>query len=153
MTIPDSLIIEVLNPIKLPLIKRLYKAHYPSGRAKKDELIITASHKGEIVALLRLKTVDRSRLLTGMLVIPTLRGTGIGEELLRYCKNNVFIDGDYCFAFTHLESYYSKHGFKTIDCSELPHPLKMAFQRYVDSGKDLIPMQFISSTTSKRALL
>ncbi|WP_041852878.1 GNAT family N-acetyltransferase [Vibrio antiquarius] len=143
----------MLNPIKLPLIKRLYKAHYPSGRAKKDELIITASHKGEIVALLRLKTVDRSRLLTGMLVIPTLRGTGIGEELLRYCKNNVFIDGDYCFAFTHLESYYSKHGFKTIDCSELPHPLKMAFQRYVDSGKDLIPMQFISSTTSKRALL
>ncbi|ACY50324.1 predicted acyltransferase [Vibrio antiquarius] len=131
----------------------MYKAHYPSGRAKKDELIITASHKGEIVALLRLKTVDRSRLLTGMLVIPTLRGTGIGEELLRYCKNNVFIDGDYCFAFTHLESYYSKHGFKTIDCSELPHPLKMAFQRYVDSGKDLIPMQFISSTTSKRALL
>ncbi|QOV29785.1 GNAT family N-acetyltransferase [Vibrio diabolicus] len=143
----------MLNPIKLPLIKRLYKAHYPSGRAKKDELIITASHKGEIVALLRLKTVDRSRLLTGMLVIPTLRGTGIGEELLRYCRNNVFTDGDYCFAFTHLESYYSKHGFKTIDCSELPHPLKMAFQRYVDSGKDLIPMQFISSTTSKRALL
>lgn len=153
MTIPDSLIIEVLNPIKLPLIKRLYKAHYPSGRAKKDELIITASHKGEIVALLRLKTVDRSRLLTGMLVIPTLRGTGIGKELLTHCKNNVFIDGDYCFAFTHLESYYSKHGFKTIDCSELPHPLKMAFQRYIDSGKDLIPMQFISSTTSKRALL
>ncbi|HHF2979062.1 TPA: GNAT family N-acetyltransferase [Vibrio diabolicus] len=143
----------MLNPIKLPLIKRLYKAHYPSGRAKKDELIITASHKGEIVALLRLKTVDRSRLLTGMLVIPTLRGTGIGKELLTHCKNNVFIDGDYCFAFTHLESYYSKHGFKTIDYSELPHPLKMAFQRYIDSGKDLIPMQFISSTTSKRALL
>ncbi|TOM41494.1 GNAT family N-acetyltransferase, partial [Vibrio parahaemolyticus] len=35
MTIPNSLIIEVLNPIKLPLIKKLYKAHYPSGRAKK----------------------------------------------------------------------------------------------------------------------
>ncbi|MGU3847201.1 GNAT family N-acetyltransferase, partial [Vibrio diabolicus] len=85
-------------------------------------------------ALLRLKTVDRSRLLTGMLVTPTLRGPGIGKELLTHCKNNVFTDGDYCFAFTHLESYYSKHGFKTIDCSELPHPLKMAFQRYVDSG-------------------
>ncbi len=95
MTIPDSLIIEVLNPIKLPLIKKLYKAYYPAGRAKKDELIITASHKGEIIALLRLKSVDKVRLLTGMLVIPKVRGTGIGKELLNHCKNNVFTDGDY----------------------------------------------------------
>ncbi|MDW3144879.1 GNAT family N-acetyltransferase, partial [Vibrio sp. 2094] len=35
---------------------------------------------------------------------------------------------------------------------ELPNSLKMAFQRYVDSGKDLIPMQFIPSKVSKRAL-
>ncbi|MDF5300297.1 N-acetyltransferase, partial [Vibrio parahaemolyticus] len=26
----------MLNPIKLPLIKKLYKAYYPAGRAKKD---------------------------------------------------------------------------------------------------------------------
>ncbi|MDF4767204.1 N-acetyltransferase, partial [Vibrio parahaemolyticus] len=31
----------MLNPIRLPLIKKLYKAYYPAGRAKKDELIIT----------------------------------------------------------------------------------------------------------------
>ncbi|GAJ74273.1 LOW QUALITY PROTEIN: predicted acyltransferase [Vibrio sp. JCM 18904] len=143
----------MLNPIKLPPHETIQSV-LPAGRAKKDELIITASHKGEIIALLRLKSVDKVRLLTGMLVIPKVRGgTGIGKELLTHCKKNVFTDGDYCFAFTHLESYYSKHGFTTIDCSELPHPLKMAFQRYVDSGKDLIPMQFISSTTSKRVLL
>ncbi len=145
MTIPNSLIIEVLNPIKLPLIKRLYKAHYPSGRAKRDELIITASHEGSIVALLRMKSVENYRLLTGMLVVPEYRGTGVGNALLTHCKNKVFTDGDYCFAFMHLETYYSQHGFKTIDSSELPNSLKMAFQRYVDSGKDLIPMQFIPS--------
>ncbi len=145
MTIPSSLIIEVLNPIKLPLIKRLYKAYYPAGRAKRDELIITASSEGTIVALLRLKTIEASRLLTGMLVVPESRGTCVGKTLLEHCEQNVFRDGDYCFAFIHLNSYYSQYGFKTIDSSKLPNALKMAFQRYVDSGKDLIPMQFIPS--------
>ncbi len=145
MTIPNSLIIEVLNPIKLPLIKKLYKAYYPAGRAKRDELIITANHEGSMVALLRMKSVESFRLLTGMLVVPEYRGTGVGKALLTHCQNKVFSDGDYCFAFMHLEAYYSRYGFKTIDSSELPNSLKMAFQRYIDGGKDLIPMQFIPS--------
>ena len=153
MTIHSSLIIEVLNPIKLPLIKRLYKAHYPAGRAKRDELIITASIDNSIVALLRMKTVEKSRLLTGMLVVPEYRGTGVGEALLEHCTSKVFNDGDYCFAFSHLENYYAQHGFKTIESTELPNSLKMAYLRYVESGKDLIPMQFITSHTSKGVVL
>lgn len=145
MTIPSSLIIEVLNPIKLPLIKRLYKAYYPSGKAKSDELIITASTEGSIVALLRMKTVENSRLLTGMLVVPDVRGTGVGDALLTYCEKEVFKDGDYCFAFMHLNAYYAQHGFKVIDSSILPNALKIAFLRYLNSGKDLIPMQFTTS--------
>ncbi len=39
---------------------------------------------------------------------------------------------------------------ETIDSHELPNSLKMAFQRYVVSGKDLIPMQFIPSKVSKQ---
>ena len=153
MTIPSSLIIEVLNPIKLPLIKRLYKAHYPAGRAKRDELIITASIDNSIVALLRMKTVEKSRLLTGMLVVPKYRGTGVGEALLEHCTSKVFNYGDYCFAFSHLENYYAQHGFKTIESTELPNSLKMAYLRYVESGKDFIPMQFITSRTSKGVVL
>ena len=153
MTIPSSLIIEVLNPIKLPLVKRLYKAHYPAGRAKRDELIVTAILEGSIIALLRLKTIEQSRLLTGMLVIPEYRGTGVGNALLTHCENTVFNDGDYCFAFNHLERYYTQHGFKTIDSSALPNSLKMAYLRYVDSGKDLIPMQFITSDTPNSVVL
>ncbi len=105
------------------------------------------------MALLRMKPAENSRLLTGMLVVPEVRGTGVGTAILIHCEKNVFKDGDYCFAFMHLEAYYAKHGFKVIDSSKLPNSLKMAFQRYVDSGKDLIPMQFIPSTNAKRVLL
>lgn len=97
------------------------------------------------MALLRMKTVENSRLLTGMLVIPDFRGTGVGDALLTHCEKEVFKDGDYCFAFMHLESYYSQHGFKVIDSTKLPNALKTAFLRYVNSGKDLIPMQFTPS--------
>ncbi|ANU37706.1 hypothetical protein VSVS05_02628 [Vibrio scophthalmi] len=31
----NELRIETLDPIKLPLVSRLYKAYYPSGKAKK----------------------------------------------------------------------------------------------------------------------
>lgn len=153
MTIPNSLIIEVLNPIKLPLIKRLYKAHYPAGRAKRDELIITASAGNNILALLRMKSVEGSRLLTGMLVIPEARGTGVGSALLHYCEEHIFRQGDYCFAFQYLEGYYSQYGFRTVESHTLPNSLKMAFSRYVESGKDLIPMQFIASSPSKGTVL
>ncbi|EDP57153.1 GNAT family N-acetyltransferase [Vibrio sp. AND4] len=135
----------MLNPIKLPLIKRLYKAHYPAGRAKRDELIITASIDNCIVALLRMKTVEKSRLLTGMLVVPEHRGTGVGNALLEYCTRKIFSEGDYCFAFSQLEGYYAQHGFKTIEGTELPNSLKNAYFRYIESGKGLIPMQFTAS--------
>ncbi|GEM77661.1 GNAT family N-acetyltransferase [Vibrio sagamiensis] len=141
---PDSLHIEELPPLKLPLIKKLYKQYYPAGKAKSDELILTATQAGNIVALLRLKNIDCFRLLTGMLVIPDYRGTGVGKSLLAHCKQHIFKESDYCFAFSHLKSYYSQYGFKNITADELPQSLRTSFLRYVESGKDLIPMQFSS---------
>ncbi|RAH26081.1 GNAT family N-acetyltransferase, partial [Vibrio vulnificus] len=32
-----SIHFEVLDPIKVPIIKKLYKAHYPGTKVKKDE--------------------------------------------------------------------------------------------------------------------
>ncbi|MDF2156143.1 GNAT family N-acetyltransferase [Vibrio sp. CAU 1672] len=142
MTINDTLIIEELDPVKLPLVKKLYKAHYPSGKAKKDEQILIAKQNGQIAALLRLKCVEQYRLLTGMLVVPEARGRGVGDALLDYCENKVFNNHDFCFAFSYLEHYYSKHGFKPIEIQDLPNSLRLAFLRYIDSGKDLIPMQY-----------
>lgn len=139
----SELKIEVLEPIKLPLVTRLYKAHYPSGKAKKDELTIVGYQRNQLVAVVRFRSLDRFRLLTGMLVVPECRDQGLGHQLMEFCQKNVLGEGDYCFAYEHLESFYSQHGFEVVKMDELPNPLKVLFERYCNSGKKLVGMKFV----------
>ncbi|WP_084715804.1 GNAT family N-acetyltransferase [Vibrio galatheae] len=133
--------IETLDPIKLPLVSRLYKAYYPSGKAKKDELTITGSIENQLVAVVRFRTIEQYRLLTGMLVTPDHRGAGLGHQLMAHCTEQVLSEQDFCFAYAHLEAFYTQHGFKTIEVELLPNSLKGLFDRY-SLKKTLIPMQF-----------
>ncbi|MGY3685353.1 GNAT family N-acetyltransferase [Vibrio coralliilyticus] len=134
--------IETFDPIKLPLVSRLYKAHYPSGKAKKDELIIVGTIDQQIVSLVRFRNIEQLRLLTGMLVIPEHRGSGLGHQLMAYCAQHVLLEHDFCFAYAHLESFYAQHNFKTIDASQLPNSLKGLFERY-SLKKQLVAMKYV----------
>lgn len=134
---------EHIDPIKLPLVKRFYKQHYPGTKPKSDELMIGGYTEQGMKAIVRFRQVAQYRLLTGMVVDSSLRGDKIGSQLLSYCQQNVLQDKDYCFAYSHLERFYQQAAFKTITASQLPAELLGLFQRYSASGKDLIPMQFI----------
>ncbi|WP_081305546.1 N-acetyltransferase [Vibrio coralliilyticus] len=134
--------IETLDPIKLPLVSRLYKAHYPAGKAKKDELIIVGSIDQQIVSLVRFRNIEQYRLLTGMLVIPEHRGSCFGHQLMGYCAQHVLLEHDFCFAYAHLETFYAQHNFKTIDASQLPNSLKGLFERY-SLKKQLVAMKYV----------
>ncbi|MGF1752573.1 GNAT family N-acetyltransferase [Vibrio makurazakiensis] len=138
----NNVIIEQLDPIKLPLVKRFYKEHYPSGKANRSELILTLTIDASIQGVVRFRTVENYRLLTGMAISTNHRYKGLGHSLMKHCKNDVLGSSDYCFAYRHLEAFYSAHGFQLIDSSELPHPLHVLYERYTNSGKDLIPMHF-----------
>ncbi|NOI58439.1 GNAT family N-acetyltransferase [Vibrio coralliilyticus] len=134
--------IETFDPIKLPLVSRLYKAHYPSGKVKKDELIIVGTIDQQIVSLVRFRNIEQLRLLTGMLVIPEHRGSGLGHQLMGYCAQYVLSEHDFCFAYAHLETFYAQHNFKTIDASQLPNSLKGLFERY-SLKKQLVAMKYV----------
>ncbi|MDN3678833.1 GNAT family N-acetyltransferase [Vibrio tapetis subsp. quintayensis] len=133
---------EQLDPIKLPLIKRFYKQHYPS-KPKSDECIITAYSDTSLVGVVRFRPVGQHRLLTGMVISPHFRGQGFATQLLNYCQKNHLTDHDYCFAYTHLQNLYLQHRFSLIEQAELPQNLKDLFERYTSSGKSLLPMQYI----------
>ncbi|NVD05404.1 GNAT family N-acetyltransferase [Vibrio sp. JPW-9-11-11] len=141
----DALTIESLDPIKLPLVARLYKAHYPSGKAKKDELTIAGYHHNHLAAVVRFRTVEQYRLLTGMLVVPEYRQQGVGHQLMAHCQQQVLQQGDYCFAYAHLETFYSQYGFKTLEGSALPNPLNNLFGRY-SRTKSLVAMRYQTSS-------
>lgn len=138
----SNLSFDILDPIKLPLVSRLYKAHYPSGKAKKDELTVVAYHEGKLIAVVRFRSLEQFRLLTGMLVVPEHREQGIGHKLMEYCQHSVLQHGDFCFAYEHLEAFYAAHDFKAVEPHQLPNSLKMSFERYVNSGKRLVAMQY-----------
>ncbi|CAH0527306.1 GNAT family N-acetyltransferase [Vibrio hippocampi] len=132
----------VLDPVKIPLVKKIYKSHYPAGKPKSDERIIIATQESQTVAVVRLKTVEQQRLMTGMLVIPACRGLGIAHQLMQHLKQNELTDNDYCFALAHLEGFYNQHGFQHIDTEALPNTLKQLFSRYTGSGKALVAMRY-----------
>lgn len=141
----NAIIIEPLEPIKLPLVQKLYKQYYPSAKAKKDELIFTAYCHNNLCAVVRFRTIDKWRLLTGMLVIPEYRQQGIAHLLMQECQRQTLKEGDYCFAFEHLAQFYTQHGFKSVAANALPNTLEQLFQRYSNSGKHIIAMKFVNN--------
>ncbi len=140
---------EHLDPIKLPLLKRFYKLHYPGTKPKSDELTVVAYSQQSMVAVVRFRSVANYRLLTGMTVSCDSRGKGIGTELLNYCRHNILQKNDFCFSYAHLQNFYDQAHFRKIEVEALPSELKTLFIRYCQSGKDLIPMQFSTSDSQE----
>ncbi|MDG3084592.1 GNAT family N-acetyltransferase [Vibrio hannami] len=137
--------IEKLDPIKLPIVQKLYKQHYPSGKAKSNELIYVSYAEKSMCGVVRIRPIDSYRLLTGMMVVPEFRHRGVGLTILDYCSQHVLSEGDYCFAYSHLEDFYTQKSFVTIELDKLPNPLRSLYERYSRSGKQLIPMKFTKS--------
>jgi N-acetylglutamate synthase-like GNAT family acetyltransferase len=140
---------EDLDSIKLPLLQRFYKHHYPSAKPKKNERVIVARHQAHLCAAVRFRPIDRYQLLTGMTVDESLREQGIGHQLLTYCELNVLDEQVFCFSFPWLETFYQQHNFQTLAVNTLPNSLKVLFQRYENSGKKLIPMQYTKPLDGK----
>ncbi|MCW8349216.1 GNAT family N-acetyltransferase [Vibrio sp. ZSDZ65] len=139
----DTLNFDLLAPIKLPLAKKIYKSHYPAAKPKSDERIITAQVGSQLCALVRFRSIENCRLMTGMLVIPDYRLQGVGHKLMQHLVQQELAEQDFCFALAHLETFYCQHGFQTIDKDALPNALKQLFLRYIQGGKSLVAMQYV----------
>ncbi|BDU35682.1 putative Acyl-CoA N-acyltransferase [Vibrio nigripulchritudo MADA3029] len=138
----SELEVKILDPIQLPLVKRLYKQHYSSAKPKSDELTLVGYLSGNMIAAVRFRTIEDFRLLTGMVIATEHRKKGFGSMLMEHCRNNVLEPSDYCFAYEHLENFYQSHGFVTVSTEALPGSLKSLFTRYSNSGKKLKAMKY-----------
>lgn len=134
-----------LDPVKFPLIQRFYKQHYPTSKPKRNEktIIARSSISQNIIACVRFRQIEQFQLLTGMAVSTDFRGQGIGKSLMNYCKLHNLNSQVYCFAYAHLDEFYQQQGFVSCHKEDLPSPLKVLYQRYTNSGKSLVPMQYL----------
>jgi N-acetylglutamate synthase-like GNAT family acetyltransferase len=135
---------EILDSVKLPLVQRFYKSHYPATKPKKNEIIVVARLADEIGAIVRFRPVETYQLLTGMVVHSQRRQQGIGHRLLDHCRQTQLTDKTYCFAFTWLTPFYQQHGFQITQSEHLPKCLLVLLERYQNSGKSLVPMKYVA---------
>ncbi|CAM3858160.1 N-acetylglutamate synthase [Vibrio aerogenes CECT 7868] len=141
----NQLLFEQLDPIKIPLIQRFYKQHYPSGKAKKDEQVIIAKdNQHQICAAVRFRHISNYQLLTGMTVATEKRQQGIGHQLLTFCEQRILHEQVYCFALAHLKDFYTTHHFRYQEPDTLPEAIRTLYFRYTRQGKVLIPMRYIT---------
>lgn len=141
-TISNQLDIKVLDPQMMPLVKPIYKAHYPSARPNKSEVIVVAYLESKIIGLVRFKPLDPYFLLTGMLVIPEYRGLGIGHQLLAFCRQEILNQKYFCFSYQHLERFYGQHGFSSQ--AKIPSFIQSRFEKYKAQGKALVCMGYVN---------
>lgn len=135
---------ENLDSVKLPLIQRFYKRHYPATKPKKNEHIVVARRNGNICGVVRFRPIEEFKLLTGMAIEETQRGQGIGHQLLDHCQQELLSEQVFCFAFPWLVPFYQAHHFDTIEANKLPNCLKILLQRYQAGGKSLVPMRYVA---------
>ncbi|SIO24672.1 GNAT family N-acetyltransferase [Salinivibrio sp. ES.052] len=137
----DNYHIHSLEPLRFPLVARFYKTHYPPGKPKKDELIWVIDAPNGICGAVRFQQRQDYQLLTGMLLHPHLRGTGLSHHLLDAVQPILAQRPSFCLAFRPLTTLYAQHGFICADSHDLPDDLASRYRSYCQSGKDLVAMR------------
>lgn len=138
----DNYHIHPLEPLRFPLVARFYKTHYPPGKPKKDERIWVIDGPSGLCGAVRFQQRLEYQLLTGMLLHPDLRGTGLSHRLLDAVQETLCQRPSFCLAFRPLTTLYAQHGFTPVDHHVLPDDLAARLHRYCQSGKNLVAMEY-----------
>jgi len=136
-----ELLIGLLEPQKHPLALKFYRSTGFSVNVGRNDRVVVAKYEQTIIAALKLMPrSDESWFLRGMCVASSWRRQGVGTDLLEGAVPVTKRKPCYCFVFNHLEDFYRRGGFHTIEGDSVPLDLQQAHQRYSEQGKKLITM-------------
>lgn len=113
---------------------------YPHGIDERDRHFI-AEREEQIVAAVRLSSVEPALVLRGMRVSPEFQRQGIGRRLLAFVTREVGGELCYCLPYGWLVSFYGQAGFREIPAAEAPSFVAARHARYVASGQDVAIMR------------
>ncbi|WP_122033846.1 GNAT family N-acetyltransferase [Aliivibrio sp. EL58] len=130
-----NLTVSYLEKLRLPLLHKLYKDNYPSGKPKGKEDIVILEEDKKIIGSIRIKTYDDCHFLTGMMIINEKRQQNYGSILLKNLPQFLTLDAAYCLCEPSLTPFYIKNKFNYANSSEVPHIVKNKYERYTKDGK------------------
>lgn len=131
-----------LEKIKYPLVNQFYKQVYKKGIATKNESVFILWQK-EIICSAKLKKLDDHLLLTGVACLPEFRSQGYASLLLQKLLH-LQEQAVYCFPYSHLEPFYKKLGFVTLNTSDCPDIIGTRFNKY-SQNRSLLLMVYSKS--------
>ncbi|WP_372741932.1 GNAT family N-acetyltransferase [Neptunomonas sp.] len=121
--------VKPLLPEQRPALTQFYKRNHYKGKVKAtDNVWLMTKGDDQIIGAARLCQQGGLMLLRGVWIERALRAQGLGSQLLRYLKCAGVLEGCYCFAYLHLEAFYSKLGFCRV--ASVPASLHSALERY-----------------------
>ena len=129
MALVTAFQVQPLLPEQRPLLAQFYKRNHYKGKAKaSDKIWVMINADDQIIGAARLCQQAGFTLLRGVWIEKSLCAQGLGSQLLTRLKDVGALDGCYCFAYLHLESFYSTHGFCRV--APAPASLQSALERY-----------------------
>ena len=123
-------------------VKRFFRRQGMRPQAAKLDQVYMALLNNQLVAALRLCPFDDAWVLRSMCVESSLRGEGIGGEMLSLLASVFEATQCYCFAYDHLEGFYRRAGFRLVDVEDAPLLVAEKFRQYCTSGKKICLMQY-----------
>lgn len=122
------------KPQDLGEVKAFYSHCGYGGGLKKEDLILIARSKSQLVGVVRLCPEQSALVLRGMQVITPFQRQGIGKQLLETCTQHLGNRICYCIPWTHLRLFYQRGGFEEVASAEVPNFLRKRFEEDLGRG-------------------
>ncbi|BBB31041.1 GNAT family N-acetyltransferase [Neptunomonas japonica] len=120
--------IQLLCPAQKIALSKFYKRNQYKGKLKETDRVWVMAQPGKVVGAARFCQQAGCRVLRGVWIERELRSRGLGHQLLHHLQCKGELDDCYCFPYLHLETFYSRYGFKKVKSA--PAVLKSTLERY-----------------------
>jgi N-acetylglutamate synthase-like GNAT family acetyltransferase len=131
-------------------IKHFLKQQKESTASRNDLIYIVRDQK-RLIGLVRLLEIEDSQTsqywLRGLFIEPAYRQQRLASQLLDLMTADLKARHEpfaiWAFPYIHLNKFYGRNGFQSIDVNKLPTSLKTTYQNAIKQGKTWLCMAFI----------